>query len=216
MSYQLTFPTTHTTRRRRWMTIAIVSSLFTVGVVATSASGLLNPNRQAAAATVQPHLLGAGTFAIMMITSIPGETTSVGHKNGIDVLSFSWGTTSASHMLTGVGLTPGRVTFNSLTILKRIDKASPLLFLSSASGANLGTVTLYLESPTLDGKIFDAGSIALANTRVASFQFSSNTSAEVPTETITLNFTKIVYTYSAPSSGGPVSAGWDIAKNKIV
>ncbi len=83
--------------------------------------------------------LAAGpTF--LQIDGIDGESTEVHHKGEIEVLSFSWG---VSQPATGArAFRATRAPLRSLTIVKRIDKASPKLFQARATGVHIPKVTL--------------------------------------------------------------------------
>jgi len=70
---------------------------------------------------------------------IDGESVSVDHKNWIEIESMSWGVTAATPDPAGGA---GKVAIRDFTIMHRIDKASPQLFLKCATGQTVPTVTL--------------------------------------------------------------------------
>jgi type VI secretion system secreted protein Hcp len=70
---------------------------------------------------------------------VDGESTSVDHKEWIIVESMSWG---ANAPAAGSGGGAGKVSFKEFTVTKRIDKASPQLFLKCATGRHIPKVTL--------------------------------------------------------------------------
>ena len=61
------------------------------------------------------------------IGDIKGESADAKHKDEIEVLSFSWGVTNAASSVAGGGGGAGRATFQDLSIVHTIDKASPRL-----------------------------------------------------------------------------------------
>ena len=59
------------------------------------------------------------------IGDIKGESTDAKHKDEIEVLSFSWGVASTPPSGGGAGGGAGKATFQDLTIVHPIDKATP-------------------------------------------------------------------------------------------
>src|SRR3984957_15309882 len=74
---------------------------------------------------------------------IKGESLDDKHKDEIDVLSYSWGVTNAGSMSSGGGGGEGKASFHDLTFTHNIDKDSPVLLQSCATGVHLkeGTIT---------------------------------------------------------------------------
>src|SRR5688500_16892574 len=73
---------------------------------------------------------------------IKGESLDSKHKDEIEVLSFSWGLTNASTAGSGAGAGAGKPAFQELSIVHKIDKASPSLMSACATGKHLPEVTL--------------------------------------------------------------------------
>ena len=67
------------------------------------------------------------------IGDIKGESADAKHKDEIEVLSFSWGVTNGAT----IGAGAGKATFQDLSIVHTIDKASPLLLKACATGEHL-------------------------------------------------------------------------------
>src|SRR5687768_8031550 len=78
------------------------------------------------------------------IGDIKGESGDAKHKDEIEVLSFSWGVTNAGFTPGGAGggAGAGRPTFQDLSIVHTIDKASPLLMRACATGKHLKEATI--------------------------------------------------------------------------
>ena len=70
------------------------------------------------------------------IGDIKGESLDAKHKDEIEVLSFSWGVTNAG-VISGGGGGAGKATFQDLSIVHHIDKASPLLLKACATGTHI-------------------------------------------------------------------------------
>src|SRR4029077_9313339 len=77
------------------------------------------------------------------IGDIKGESLDAKHKDEIEVLSFSWGVTNTRATAPGGGGGgDGKATFQDLSILHKIDKASPLLMRACATGMHLKEATI--------------------------------------------------------------------------
>ena len=76
------------------------------------------------------------------IGDIKGESADAKHKDEIEVLSFSWGVTNGATIGAGGGAGAGRATFQDLSIVHAIDKASPLLLKACATGVHLKEATI--------------------------------------------------------------------------
>src|SRR5437762_4191097 len=73
---------------------------------------------------------------------IKGESLDDKHKDEIEVLSFSWGVTNAGVVSPGGGAGAGKATFQDLSIVHQIDKASPLLLKACATGTHIKDATI--------------------------------------------------------------------------
>src|SRR5207237_9203143 len=76
------------------------------------------------------------------IGDIKGESVDNKHKDEVEVLSYSWGITNPGHIGTGGGGGAGRATFQDLSIIHKIDKASPKLLEACATGEHLKEATV--------------------------------------------------------------------------
>jgi type VI secretion system Hcp family effector len=74
--------------------------------------------------------------------SIDGESTTTGFEKQIDVVSWSWGASRQSVDEKGQ---PGVPEFESLTVVRRIDKASPQLMINTLKGQTRTNVTLNMN-----------------------------------------------------------------------
>jgi type VI secretion system secreted protein Hcp len=76
------------------------------------------------------------------IGDIKGESVDAKHKDEIEVLSFSWAVTNPPPAGGGGGGGAGKATFQDLTIVHRIDKASPVLWQACATGKHINDATI--------------------------------------------------------------------------
>src|SRR6478752_1952328 len=84
--------------------------------------------------------MAADIFA--KLGDIKGESLDDKHKDEIEVLSFSWGVTNSGSMAFGSGGGEGKASFHDLSFVHNIDKASPILMQSCATGVHLKEATI--------------------------------------------------------------------------
>ena len=147
----------------------------------------------ALAAVPTPALAAADAF--MKIEGIAGESKDAGHPGWIEIRSFSFGTTNAASA-GGSGRGPGRV-----SIVKEVDKASPLLKQKCATDQHLPEVTLAMRKAGGDPSASAYLTYVLHDAIVSSCSMSGG--GERPQETLSINFTKIEQT----SQGAPATFG---------
>ena len=73
---------------------------------------------------------------------IKGESIDAKHKDEIEVLSCSWGVTNPSGPGHGGGGGAGKATFQDLSIVHHVDKATPKLLEACATGQHLKEATI--------------------------------------------------------------------------
>jgi type VI secretion system secreted protein Hcp len=131
-------------------------------------------------------LLGPATTSAdgyMKIAGIKGESTDKGHKDQIDILSWSWGESQREAVS---GMASRKRQHKPLEVTKRIDKSSPMLQQANADGSAIPSMTVYL--PKQGGANTGYLTYELKNVMVTSYQTSSGSSGAIPTETISLNY----------------------------
>jgi type VI secretion system secreted protein Hcp len=145
-----------------------------------------------------------------------GDANAKGHegdKGWIDIDSIQFG--SNRNIATPVGASSKREasapSISEIVITKRMDSTSPLLFQESLVGKG-GKVEIHLVRTGSD-KLETYLEITLTNTLVSGFSVSSG--GDRPTESITLNFTKIEFKYTpfddTHTAGTPTSSSYDLA-----
>lgn len=140
---------------------------------------------------LQPALGQSKGF--LRIQGIGGESSDQNHKDWIDVQSIAWGGKNPASGVPRSGSQskgPG-----SLVIVKRVDKASPLLRSKSGGGQTFSEVVLETPGTGPDGKP-GVYIYKLTDVTIASLTSSGGGSAG-PQESVTLNYAKISWTYTA-------------------
>jgi type VI secretion system secreted protein Hcp len=152
------------------------------------------------------------------IGDIKGEATDAKHKDEIEVLSFSWGVTNpAPAGGSGGGGGSGKATFQDLSIVHRIDKASPKLFEACATGKHLPEATITHRKA---GKGQQEYLIVKMNDVIITGVVHSGSAGEPDTgsETVMMAFAKVALDYKAQKFDGSLDAavhfGYDLKNNK--
>ena len=147
---------------------------------------------------------------------IKGESLDDKHKNEIEVLSFSWGVTNAGSMASGGGAGAGKATFQDLSIVHRIDKASPVLMQACATGAHLKEATITHRKA---GKGQQEYLIVKMNDVLITSVTHGGATGEPASESVTLVFAKVDLEYKPQKADGSLDAGihfkYDLKANKI-
>jgi type VI secretion system secreted protein Hcp len=149
---------------------------------------------------------------------IKGETTQVTHKEWIEVNSFQFGV--GRGISSGVGGGSKREatapSVSEITVTKTMDVASPLL-LKEAIGGKAVTAKIELTQTDNKGTHVSFQKYILTNTLVSGYSVSSG--GDRPSESLSLNFTKIDSEYLkiddkfASTTTGHVI--YDIAESKM-
>lgn len=159
--------------------------------------------------------------AFLKIKTIPGESTDVKHKEWIEVLSFHFGAQqpAAGGRSSGGAASAERVSLQDFSIVKHLDKSSPKLFSSCATGEHIGEVKLELCRNTGDKQKYME--YVMTDVLVSSWRpgGSSQGGEPLPLEEVSFNFGKIeiIYTATDHQTGKPagtVKGHWDVVANK--
>jgi type VI secretion system secreted protein Hcp len=142
--------------------------------------------------------------AYLYVEGVTGPSTS---KTGfIDILSFSWGVTQTSTYgagASGMEAKAGRADFSNLSIMKVLDKTSPILCNHCASGDILKKVYILYDKPVGD-KQDDYFRIYLQDALITSVQLSG--SNENPSESVSFAFQAVEIAYKAEKDDGTLGA----------
>jgi type VI secretion system secreted protein Hcp len=137
-----------------------------------------------------------------------------GDAGWINLLSVSFGTTRSIKTPTGAGVTreAAKPDVSEIVVTKTMDSTSPSWLQESLTGSKAGTAVIDLVQ-TGAKKLQTYLTVTLTNVLVSGYQVSS--SGDRPTESVTLNFTKIEFKYTpyddSGAPGTPTSATYNIA-----
>ena len=148
----------------------------------------------------------------LKIDGIAGESVDQKHKDEIELVGFSWGVDAAGTGAAGSGGGAGRVKFKDFEFLMRVNKASPQLFLSAASGKHLKWATLTVRAKAA----FDWLKIKFTDVLVSSYDQVADAEDD-PHEMVAFAFGQVELEYTpqshAGAPGSPVRAGWNLKQN---
>jgi type VI secretion system secreted protein Hcp len=166
-----------------------------------------------------PPVLLADAAAVdyfLKIEGVDGESTNEGHKDWIEIDSYSWGETNRGSVAAGGGGGAGKVYMQNFNFMKKMDKASPVLMQACAQGEHMKMATLI---GIRDGQRQEFLKVTMTDVLISSYR-TGGSSGVVPTDQFSINFAKIEYEYMPMNPDGTmgetVRAGWDLATNKKV
>lgn len=142
--------------------------------------------------------------AYLFIDGVTGPSTS---KTGfIDILSFSWGVSQTAVYGTGASgkeAKAGRADFSNLSIMKVLDKTTPMLADHCWSGTILPKVYIVYDKP-VGKKQEDYFRVYLKDALITSVQLSG--SNENPTESVSFAFQCVEVAYKPETDDGKLEA----------
>lgn len=154
--------------------------------------------------------------AFLKINGIEGESSDEKHAKWIEVDSFSFG---ASHTMTatsGGGGGAGKCSVDNVSVHKKVDSATPRLFLATCTGEHFKEAKIELCRSTKAKEPYMQ--ITLTDVIVGRESVSGAHEQLVPGESLSLNFAKISIKYinldqATGKVTGNVVAEWDLKKN---
>src|SRR5688572_29764033 len=154
---------------------------------------------------------------LLELDGIKGESRDDKHKDTLEIESFSWGATNQGSFASGGGGGAGKVSFQDIHFTTRVNKSSPILMLSCATGQHIKKATLFVRKAGGDQQ--DYYTVTMTDLLVSSYQSSgSNGSDALPVDQFSLNFASIKFEYKPQKPDGSldsaVTAGYDLKANK--
>jgi len=151
------------------------------------------------------------------LDKIDGESHDDKHKGEIDIESYSFGMAQTGIGHTGGGSGAGKVSMQDLHFVKKVDAASHALMLACASGQHIANGTLTVRKA--GEKPLEYLKIKLTDILISSVQDGGSAHGEVPTEQVSLNFSKVEFAYTKQKNDGSADGAalefkWDVKANK--
>jgi len=164
-------------------------------------------------------LIGGTTFGVsgggttfLKIDGIDGESTQKDHKGEIEIGSFSvsaQGAQGAGSQSSGAGA--GKVSIQSFSITKTLDKSSPLLFQAAATGQHFKDATLSFTRKA-GGKEQTYLKFDFQNVLISSVQDGSS-GGGAPTEQVTFAFQKVSEAFIEPNGKTGATVNFNLSTN---
>jgi type VI secretion system secreted protein Hcp len=152
---------------------------------------------------------------------IKGESTDAGHVDEIELLSFSHGVSRSigPRSTAGSGAT-GHSNHQDVSIAKWIDKSTPEIQKFLCGGQQFGEVTITIDKTNAQGTVIPYMKYILSNVIISSAQIGGGSGGDLATETVSLNYDKIKWEYTATNAADGAAAGavpftWDVSKNAV-
>jgi type VI secretion system secreted protein Hcp len=156
-----------------------------------------------------------GIFA--KIGDIKGESRDAKHKDEIEVLSWSWGVTQTGSVTHGAGGGAGKASFHDFTFTHHVDKASPLLMKTCATGTHIPEATITVRKAGKGQQ--DYLIIKMTDVLITGVALSVASDEPSGAEHVTLQAAKVNLEYKAQKPDGSLDAGlhfkYDIKANKV-
>ena len=160
--------------------------------------------------------MAASNDMFLKLDGIKGESADSKHKGEIDVVSWSWGVAQTATAGAGGGGGAGKAQIHDISIVKKLDAASPGLFTHSTTGTHIKEVNLVVRKA--GGKQVEYLKIKLEDVLISSI--TNAATGDQVVEHVTLNFSKVEYEYTPQkddgSGGTPIKFGWNVKQNSKI
>lgn len=161
--------------------------------------------------TTVSSITDSGVDLFLKIDDIEGESADKDHPREIEIESYQWGASLPSK----TGGAAGKVSFQDLNFTKKVDKSSPILMQSVASGKHYKEATLTARKKGEEKQEYLI--VKMKDIIITSYQTGGSNNS-LPTDEVSINFAQIEYKYTPQTPDGslgiPVTAGWDLKTNK--
>jgi type VI secretion system secreted protein Hcp len=148
----------------------------------------------------------------LKIEGVDGESKDKSHGKEIDILSLSWSSALQSSRAGGAG----KVSVEDISITKYIDKATPKLFESLATGKHIAEAKIVVRNA--GGNPVEYLKFTLKDIMVSSYSTGGSSGDDRPTESISFNYGKIEIEYTEINPDGTLGKvtvkGWDPVKKQ--
>jgi type VI secretion system secreted protein Hcp len=153
----------------------------------------------------------------LKLDTVSGESIDDAHKGEIDLLSWNFGATQTGTAQVGGGAGAGRVQVQDVTLTKRVDRSSPLLFSLCCKGDHVAKAQITVRKA--GGSPLEYLKVHLEKVLISSYATIGNEAGDQIIESLSLNFARAQLEYTPQKddgSGAPaVIKGWDIGANRV-
>jgi type VI secretion system secreted protein Hcp len=186
----------------RKLAIALLAALALTALglyLSTSTHGLLQAPRAAA----------AGDPIYMQYGSIQGDVTAVGWEHWVELNSLSWGVSRAISSAAGSGSREAAAPQAAEVKVTMLSSNASPDFFQEATVGQAATVTIDFVKTDNVGHQVKYIELKLTNALASSYQVSSG--GDRPTDSLSIDYTKIQFTNYEAQTGGPITRCFDYA-----
>lgn len=151
----------------------------------------------------------------LKIEGIPGESMDHKHKEEIELQSWSWGAMNSGTFASTSGGGGGKVSMQDFHFSQVIQKSTPKLVDACACGSHIPMATLICRKAgggNVPGQEYLK--IKFYDLLVSNYQTGGHPGDVVPTDSISLNFSKIEFAYCPQKKDGtldgPITSIFDL------
>jgi type VI secretion system secreted protein Hcp len=139
------------------------------------------------------------------IGDIKGESQDVKHKDEIEVLSWAWGVNQSGSIAHGGGGGQGKASFHDFSFTHHVDKASPVLMKSCATGVHIKDATITVRKAGAGQQEY----LIIKMTDVIVDGVATSVSSDSPgtDESVALQFAKVDLEYKPQKADGSLDVG---------
>ena len=152
----------------------------------------------------------------LKLETVNGESIDDSHKGEIDLLTWTFGATQTGTAQSGGGAGAGRAQVKDLSVTKRVDRSSPVLFSLCCKGEHVAKAQITVRQA--GGSPLEYLKVHLEKVLISGYATLGSEDNDQIVETLTLNFAKAKLEYTPQKddgSGAPsIIKGWDIGANK--
>ena len=126
------------------------------------------------------------------IEGIRGECSDEAHRTAIEVMGYAHGIAHTGGM-TGGGAGSPVADHKDFVVQKTVDQTTPILAQACSRGTRYPTAKIQVARATKEKETY--WEIEMRNVFIRSIQFAASSDGDLPTESIALGYTEIVWTY---------------------
>ncbi len=155
----------------------------------------------------------AATDEFLQVSGANGSSTAAGHKNWIDVNSFSWG---VSVQTSNIGQQISKPLFQDFSWTQFIDSSTPAIFSDIATGKHIKNITFDVTKP-IGSKQQTFFQMTFTNALITSLSFSGSSGGVAPILNGSFDYQAVKIEYWPTNAdgflGSGISASYDLRTN---
>jgi type VI secretion system secreted protein Hcp len=142
---------------------------------------------------------------LLKLDGVTGESQQDGHKEWIEIQSWSWGVANAGSSGYGSGAGSGKASVQDFHFVVTQGVASPILFQKCATGEPIGKAELHVRKAGGDQQVFITWKFS--DVLLSSYQTGASGGGDpLPTDQVSFNFTKLEVEYKPQNADGTLGA----------